>query len=450
MANALIKLRGVEFRTVPIPLVRPFQFGMVELRELVHLRVVGTFEVKVPGKGSVEMVGSAGENLAPKWFEKNADTSLDDDVRVLRAAVNQVVQIGMDMPAEESVFRWWWELYRETERKMAEAAGLVRQLGVSLLERAAIDAWCRASGARFQTMLLSGALGFEPDVVDPAEKVVIEHWRDAIPVRPVRTLAVRHTVGLGDELGALRGQLGPIGIRRLKVKLSGDAARDVERIEQVTRVFPEAERLTLDGNENYASVAALAEFLGKVKDSAKLAGVRGRIAWVEQALNRQVALSDEVKRLRTAHPEFGHVIDESDDSVKALPRALAVGYVGTTHKACKGVFKSVLAAARLVGRKGAIFSAEDLTIVAPWSMTQDLAVAAAVSVVDIERNGHHYADGLSAFGPEISKAAVKGHPDLYELDSRGIACLKIRGGVIDVGSVNAAPFGWAGGTGGIP
>lgn len=437
MASTRIKLKDVELRTYTIPLVRPFKFGMVELRELTHLRIAATFEVRVPGsERTLAVVGGAGENLVPKWFEKRADRSLEEDVRALRTAVNQVVQLALGMVGEVNPFRWWWRLYGEVAQAMPEVPGLVRQLGVSLLERAAIEAWCRAAGGTFHELLRSGSLGFEPEVVPGVvDESLRGEWRNALPARPVGTLAVRHTVGLGDDPAELRESLAASGIRRLKVKLSGTVDWDVERVRAVLAAQPEIDRVTLDGNENYADPAQLTAFGAALQHEP---GLTAKVAWIEQALRRDVAMAQPV------HEAPPQVIDESDDSVDALPRALRLGYAGTTHKACKGVFKSVLAAVRLTGRPGAILSAEDLTIVAPWSMAQDLAIAAAVAVLDVERNGHHYADGLTAFDSEVSREAVRAHPDLYELDPRGIASLKIRNGMLRFEQVNASPLGWAG------
>jgi hypothetical protein len=163
------------------------------------------------------------------------------------------------------------------------------------------------------------------------------------------------------------------------------------------------------------------------------------LAWIEQPLHRDTALADEVAELLSSFPQFPHVIDESDDSPQSLASALALGYAGTTHKNCKGVFKSVLAAAMLrdhAARTGraTILSGEDLTIVAPWSQAQDLAVAAAVGATDVERNGQHYADGLSAFPPDLIAAAVGAHPDLYAASG----ALRVVSGLVGLTTVNAA------------
>ena len=47
----------------------------------------------------------------------------------------------------------------------------------------------------------------------------------------------------------------------------------------------------------------------------------------------------------TKHPPF--IIDEADASLGDLPRALALGYAGTSHKNCKGLTKGLANAALL-------------------------------------------------------------------------------------------------------
>jgi hypothetical protein len=137
--------------------------------------------------------------------------------------------------------------------------------------------------------------------------------------------------------------------------------------------------------------------------------------------------------------DFPHVIDESDDDALSLPRALELGYAGTTHKNCKGVFKSIIAKILLhdheqrTGRR-TVFSGEDLTIVAPWSQAADLTVAAALNVVDVERNGQHYADGLSAFSAEVQSAALREYPSPYEQCGNTVS-MRVRAGSIDTRSL---------------
>ena len=50
------------------------------------------------------------------------------------------------------------------------------------------------------------------------------------------------------------------GLTHFKIKLAGDAQRDVERLRAVARVIPHAVAFTLDGNENFRDVEHFGEF----------------------------------------------------------------------------------------------------------------------------------------------------------------------------------------------
>ncbi|HCK51670.1 MAG TPA: hypothetical protein DIC23_00540, partial [Planctomycetaceae bacterium] len=89
--------------------------------------------------------------------------------------------------------------------------------------------------------------------------------------------------------------------------------------------------------------------------------------------------------------------DARNDS---LALALELGYHGTSHKNCKGVFRGVINACLIeflnrqnnVGDRESryIMSGEDLANIGPVALLQDLAVASSLGITSIERNGHHY------------------------------------------------------------
>ena len=88
-----------------------------------------------------------------------------------------------------------------------------------------------------------------------------------------------------------------------------------------------------------------------------------------------------------------------------------------SSKNCKGFYKSILNAARVAERCGArryFMSAEDLTTWPGVSVQQDLALVSLLGLTHVERNAHHFIDGMG-FAPEgEQKAFVAAHPDLYE------------------------------------
>ena len=59
-------------------------------------------------------------------------------------------------------------------------------------------------------------------------------------------------------------------------------------------------------------------------------------------------------------------------------------------------------------------SAEDLTTWPGVSVQQDLALVSLLGLGHVERNAHHFIDGMG-FAPEREQLAfVTAHPDLYE------------------------------------
>ncbi len=152
-------------------------------------------------------------------------------------------------------------------------------------------------------------------------------------------------------------------------------------------------------------------------------------------------LNDDVAELRTWKDGPGMIIDESDGSLDDLPRALELGYRGTSHKNCKGIVKGIANAALLKQMPGSILSGEDLGNVGPVALLQDLAVMALLGITHVERNGHHYFRGLSMHPTAVQEAVLEKHSDLYSRHAGGFPALQITAGALDLHSVNAAPFG---------
>jgi len=425
----LIQITSIRLFCTRIPLRIPFRFGIVEIERLEHC--VMRAQVCIGGRAQR---GYSAENLVPKWFTKDPRTTPAEDVAELRRVVREIAGLAIGRIRANDAFEFSQQVATAAESRFALMPPLLRQLGVSFVERAVIDAVCRFHDRPIHALLREGLLG----------RVTGQ------PLPPPRgSVQVRHTVGLGDSPGELAGALARTGIRRLKVKLSGDPSADTARLVEIAAVANRALggewRVTLDGNENY-QMDSLRAFLSRLETDPDLAEFRRRLRWIEQPLHRDTALSSAVAGLLAEYPKIPFIIDESDAEKSSLRRALSLGYAGTTHKNCKGVFKSVAAACdgpELLAGSGREFvlSGEDLTIVAPWAQTADLATAATVGVVDIERNGQHYADGLSAFAPAVGGAALAEHPDLYRRDERGGVELRIEEGMVRLDSVLSAPFG---------
>jgi acyl CoA:acetate/3-ketoacid CoA transferase alpha subunit len=85
-------------------------------------------------------------------------------------------------------------------------------------------------------------------------------------------------------------------------------------------------------------------------------------------------------------------------------------------------------------------SAEDLTTQAGVAVQQDLALATLVGATHVERNGHHYVDGMTAPAAE-QDAFLSRHPALYHRAPQGRLRVTIRDGAIALGSLHVPGLG---------
>lgn len=210
--------------------------------------------------------------------------------------------------------------------------------------------------------------------------------------------------------------------------------------------LPGSYSFTLDGNESYQSIEAFADFWESLRAAPGMRPALEHLLFVEQPLHRSVALSpDGISRFLSLPGAPRVIIDESDATLDTLPLALDCGYAGTTHKNCKGVFKSVANLALLRHRYGApsqyIFSGEDLTNIGPTALLEDLCVAQNLGLDNIERNGHHYIRGLANFPRPIWEPLLAAHPDLYRQLPDGCPALRIERGLIHCATLHRVGLG---------
>lgn len=457
-----IRILTTDLHVLPMQTRMPFRYGIATLTKLPHLFV--RIEAEVDGRRSV---GIAADGLAPKWFTKNPATSAAHDTAEMLEVIQHACALATTIAPATSVFGLWHALYTAQGAwgEEREYPPLLWNFGVSLVERALIDAFCRTTGTNVALALRDGTLGFDPTVLH-AELL----GRTPIDLLPPRrtTLIARHTVGLSDPLTdddiaagerlddglpqSLAASARAYGLTHFKIKINGDHERDLARLGRIAAVLDEMAPgyvFTLDGNEQYHDVAPFQAFWESLHADRTLAGMLKRLLFVEQPFHRNVALGDDTgSALRAWHNRPPIIIDESDGAIDSFARALELGYSGTSHKNCKGVFKGAANACLAAARKqttdtGPLISGEDLSNVGPIALLQDLAVMAALGIKHVERNGHHYFAGLSMFAEDVQNQVVEHHGDLYRRHERGFATVDIRNGQIDVASVAAAPFGYS-------
>lgn len=421
-----------------------------------------------------EATGYSAELLVPKWFAKNPDSTheadRDDLEQSARAAFAHIAGRGPD-----TVFGHWLSAQRALVEVSAEGDPLVAMFGVAMIEKAMIDATCRASTTNFFGALRHDALGLR---FGDIEERLSEWTPNRLGDRLLQT-RVRHTVGLVDDLDesdldgdddrrdghplTLADDIEAYGLTDFKVKVSGDAEADAERLRRIASLTPEGAMFTLDGNEQYTDAALLADALDVLEEEGGAESVLAGLVSIEQPISRKNTFAPEsargIARLRERAPV---IIDEADATLDAYPDARELGYGGVSMKACKGVIRALLNRARIDVDGEGFQSAEDLTNLPTLPLFQDLAVVSALGLGHVERNGHHYFRGNHHLTAEEQSHVLEHHGDLFgpagpdpvETDSKSPAgptgggargtLLRIEAGHLSLESLDAVGMGYGG------
>lgn len=388
-----------------------------------------------------------GRRSPPLWFDKDSSKTHDDNIRDLLRSIRHAGDVYLSTAPADA-----WSLHRAAEpeaRARCSQEGLnelTSGFGVALLDEAAIDAVCRKTEITFHGGLRKNLFGLGAD------------FARLIPSAPLPRIAVRHTVGMADPITAadvaepiadglpetLEDVIRTYRVRYFKVKTSQDVEASLERLRRIAAVLDRDAgdyAVTLDGNEQFATMEEAAAFVRRAAADPALAGFWRRTLWIEQPVDRSASLVDGVaaalKEIDAAKPV---IIDESDGIDEAVDRALALGYRGISAKNCKGVYRT-LHSHRRAKETGAVLSSEDLMNTPIVPLHQDLCVAAALGIPHSERNGHHYIRAFRYFSPREREDAVRDFPSLYGPGPDGLPALRIESGELSLSEINAHAFG---------
>ncbi|EJK85976.1 MULTISPECIES: hypothetical protein [Rhizobium] len=450
-----LKIRLVEAQAFerPVKLRLPFRFGAATLREARQIFL----RVRIEDAHGRSASGMAAELMVPKWFDKSPELTNADNENQLRRSLALALD-ALQGAGLETAFT----LHAAVEaahhaRAAAEKLnGLVASFGLALANRAILDALCRLEGLTVAQAIKANRPGIDASTTPDLEGFDLLGFLSTLA--PARSLAARHTVGLVDAIEtrdiaagerlndglpeSFEEAIDAYGLTFFKVKVSGVLDADIDRLCRITAVIDAkvpAYSVTLDGNEQFASAEAVADLLARIRAEPKLARFTSSILFVEQPIARAYAFEKPVTALATFKPVE---IDESDADIDAFITARRLGYTGISSKSCKGFYRSLLNRGRVAkwsAEDGIAYfmSAEDLTTQGGLAVQQDLALASLIGMTHIERNGHHYVDGMAG-APEAEQAAfARAHDDLYAVrDER--TRLRIEGGRIAIGSVIGA------------
>jgi hypothetical protein len=453
-AAPLFTVEAIELFERDVTLRMPFRFGVVTLTAAPQAFVRARIRLDDGTQGN----GMAAELMAPKWFDKNPALSNDDNFEQLRNAL----RIARGLYADGGVDSAFGHFARHYQAQIGRGAqqglnSLVANYGPALIDRAVLDALCRALQLPFHEVIRRNLAGIQ---VTPLTPDLAGFDIDAFlaGLQPAEHISARHTVGLVDPITAadqyervadglpetLEEVVSTYGHRWFKLKVAGNIDADVARLLRIAQVLDRidgAYRSTLDGNEQYDSIDGVLQLWQRMRAEPGLQRLCDSVIFIEQPIKRAAALAQDVGALSSQKPV---ILDESDDSLDAFVRGRERGYLGVSSKTCKGLYKSILNRARCAkwnGEAGAeryLMSAEDLTIQSGLALQQDLALVSLLGITHVERNGHHYVNGMAALARGEQQAFLDAHPDLYER-SHGAVRVRIDAGELAIGSLHRGP-----------
>jgi hypothetical protein len=436
-----LAMRDIAFFERPVRFVRPFRFGAVVINAASQVFVRA--EIEVEGKGT--FVGASAELLVPKWFDKRPQLSPEETVAELRRSL----AIARELYLGHQEFETAFGLHARCLTAQVEACAkadippLAAAYGPAEIDKAVLDALLRSAGVNFFDGMAQNIAGIDarlsPDLRDDDIAQFLAGRQR------LERVAIRHTVGLDDQIEGTGGVADAdenAGARYFKLKLNGDPQHDALRLIRIGNelaTLPHDYRVTLDANEQYADLAALSTLVDRLDRDRALRPIAAKLLYIEQPMPRDIFRQSPLGSL--ARRDF--IIDEADDSYDAFPVARALGYRGISSKSCKGIYKSVVNAARAAKWSGTsekfFITGEDLTCQAGLGVQQDLALGALIGVTHAERNGHHYVDGFGDTPGAEAELFLSAYPDLYVRDGSSIR-LSIHDGDLVTGSLTAPGF----------
>ena len=439
-----IAVRDIAFFERPVGFARPFRFGAVVINAASQAFV--RVEIEVEGKGT--FVGAGAELLVPKWFDKRPGLSPGETVAELRRSL----EIAGGLYLAHRGFETAFGLHARCIAAQIEACAkqdippLAAGYGPAEIDKAVLDALLRGTGLNFFDGMARNIAGIDARLSPDLESEDIAQFLGRC--QRLGRVAMRHTVGLDDRVegtGGVADTKENSGARYFKLKLNGDPEYDAARLICIGKELATLRhdyRVTLDANEQYADLAALAALAGRLDRDDALKPIATRLLYIEQPMPRDITGQSPLGAL--SRRDF--IIDEADDSYNAFPAARMLGYRGISSKSCKGIYKSIVNATRAAKwsteDERFFVTGEDLTCQAGLGVQQDLALGALIGVTHAERNGHHYVNGFAETPAAEAQAFLSAHPDLYVRDGSNIR-LSIHDGDLVTGSLTTPGFATA-------
>ncbi len=191
-------IQAIEVYERDVKLRMPFRFGVVTLTEAPQAFV----RARIRLENGKEAEGGAAELLAPKWFDKDPQLTNEQNFDQLRSSL-ALSRDAYLASGENTAFGHSIDVYGPHIAVAATQGlnSLVACYGPALIDRALLDALCRALGVYFFQVIQKNtaaiqAPGWQADLAAFDMDEFLESFE------PRKRIAARHTVGLSDPITA--------------------------------------------------------------------------------------------------------------------------------------------------------------------------------------------------------------------------------------------------------
>ena len=356
-------IKQLDFFERPVRLRMPFRFGVVTLTEAPQAFV----RARIRLENGTEAEGAAAELLAPKWFDKNPALSNEDNFEQLRNSMRQ---------ARTRTFPEAWTLLMAI-RVRASAWWRISALRSSIVRCSTPVPRARISRSMKRSRRTSRALPFPGSTCRASCEAL----------KPGNRIAARHTVGLVDPITSLDNKtlvndglpetleevIARYGHRWFKLKVGGDVKADVERLRRHRRgARPHQAGLTRPASTATSNMRMRGASLDRCggregRAQAEAARIEHRVHRAADQAAERASRCPRVRRCRQGVVQ-GVAGPGDHRRVRRLARRISAregawGTSGVSSKTCKGLYKSLINAARCKAwGDGYFMTGEDLTI----------------------------------------------------------------------------------------
>lgn len=321
-----ILIRRATARFTTVDLDHPLVLAGGTVRAVTMARV----RLAADGPGRQGPTGVGASMLSVPWSWPGGQWAERD--AAMRSLVTDLTAVIAGQPLDDP-FRSWLGLCRAAAELAPAMPALARLLCAAAVDNALHDLWSLATtrplAELYRTELLGGLLTELTGAA--AQQVPVAYgWRTSLPVQFV--------LGLDDPLDALRHAIRTAGVRHAKVKLAGHPDADRARIAQLTGILPPDGSISLDPNEGYRDVEALADLWSST--AQRHPEVWAQVRYAEQPVPRDGGL--DLRGLHDLPARVPVLLDEGLTDPAALPGLFELGWDGLVVKASKGQSHSVL------------------------------------------------------------------------------------------------------------